>query len=50
METIGLRKKYTLRLPDSIIAASALVFEVPLVTADRGFSKIEESDLILLEI
>jgi predicted nucleic acid-binding protein len=49
-ETISLRKKYSLRLPDSIIAASAVAFEVPLVTADRGFSKIEELDLILLEV
>ena len=48
-QTILLRKKYTLRLPDAIIAASSLVFGVLLVTA-RGFSKVKELDLILLEI
>ena len=30
------------KLPDSIIAASAIVFDIPLVTADMGFSKIDE--------
>jgi predicted nucleic acid-binding protein len=49
-QTIQLRKNYALRLPDAITAASALVFEVPLVTADKAFSKIEGLDLILLEI
>jgi predicted nucleic acid-binding protein len=45
-----LRKNYTLRLPDAIVAASALSFEVPLVTADKVFSKVKELDLILIEL
>ncbi|SFO26512.1 hypothetical protein SAMN04488519_10526 [Algoriphagus ornithinivorans] len=48
--TIDLRKKYNLRLPDSIIAASSLSMGIPLITADQGFSKIKELDLILLEV
>lgn len=49
-KTIELRKKYTIKLPDSIIAATALVYGLPLVTADKGFSKIEELDLVIVEI
>ncbi len=32
---IGIRRKHRLKLPDSIIAATALHLEVPLLTADR---------------
>lgn len=49
-QTIELRKRYTVRLPDAIIAASSLVLGVPLVTADKAFSKLEELDLILLDV
>ncbi len=49
-QTIEFRKKYSLRLPDAIIAATAAVYGVPLITADKAFSKIEELDLILIEI
>lgn len=41
-KTIQLRRTYKNKLPDSIIAASAIVFDIPLVTADIGFSKIDE--------
>ena len=47
--TIELRKKYSIKLPDSIIAATAICHGLPLVTADKGFSKIEELDLRLIE-
>lgn len=49
-QTIEFRKKYAVRLPDAIITASTLVYGVPLVTADKAFSKIEELDLILFEV
>ena len=49
-QTIELRKKYTLKLPDAVIASSAIVYGIPLVTADMAFSKIEELDLVLIEI
>lgn len=49
-QTIEFRNKYSLRLPDAIIAATACVYGVPLITADKAFSKIEELDLILIEI
>lgn len=48
--TIALRRKYRLKLPDAIIASTALIYDIPLVTADKGFSRITELDLILLEV
>lgn len=36
-QTIELRKKYSIKLPDAIIAATSIVYEIPLVTADKGF-------------
>jgi predicted nucleic acid-binding protein len=41
---IELRKKYKLALADAVIAATALHLDVTLLTADRGFKKLE-SDL-----
>ncbi|MCG7280573.1 type II toxin-antitoxin system VapC family toxin [Chryseobacterium taklimakanense] len=49
-QTIELKKKYGIKLPDSIIAATSIVYAIPLVTADKGFVKINELDLILLEV
>jgi predicted nucleic acid-binding protein len=40
--TIELRKKYNLRLPDAIIAATALQFGATLVTNDKDFSHVQE--------
>ena len=40
--SIEIRKKYQLKIPDSIIAGSAIAFEIPLVTADKGFKKISK--------
>jgi len=37
-------------IADTIIASTSIVYELPLVTADKGFSKITELDLILLDI
>ena len=48
-KTIDLRRKYKIKLPDSIIAATSIIYNVPLVTADKQFSQIEELDLILIE-
>jgi predicted nucleic acid-binding protein len=48
-KTIELRRKYNVKLPDSIIASTSIVYNIPLVTADKQFSQIEELDLILIE-
>ena len=47
-KTIEIRKKYRTKLPDAIIAASAIVNGSPLITADKGFKQIEELDLQLI--
>ena len=39
-KTIYIKKNYNLKLPDSIIAASALNSNLPLFNADRDFEKI----------
>ena len=46
---ILIRRKYGTKLPDAIVAATALEYNLPLVTADKGFKKIEELDIKLLE-
>ena len=48
--TIGLKQKYTIKTADAIIAASAIYLNLPLVTADKSFKKIQEIDLQLLEL
>jgi len=48
-KTIELKRKYNIKLPDAIIASTSLIYELPLITADKGFSKIVELDLILIE-
>lgn len=44
--TIELKAKYGSKLADAFIAASAIDFDIPLVSADKGFSKIKELNFI----
>ena len=46
---IHIRRTYGTKLPDSIVAATSLECAVPLITADKGFKKITELKLRLLE-
>ncbi len=46
---ISLRRKYGTKLPDSIVAATAIEIGAPLITADKGFTKITELNLKLIE-
>lgn len=48
-QTIKLKQRYTIKLPDAIIASTCIIFQIPLITSDKGFKKVEELDLILLE-
>ncbi len=48
--TILLKQLYRLKLPDAIIAATAIIEGYTLVSADRGLRKIRELSLILLEV
>ena len=47
--TILIKQKHQVKLPDSIIAATSIVFEIPLLTADKGFKKINKLNLALYE-
>jgi predicted nucleic acid-binding protein len=47
--TLLVRRKYKLKLPDAIIAATSLFMKIPLITADVSFKKIEELELVLYE-
>lgn len=46
-KTIEVRKSSKLKLPDSIIAASALANNLPFISSDTAFGKVEELELIL---
>lgn len=48
-EVINLRRKYSVKLPDCIVAATAMHMDIPLITSDKGFNKIEELNLMLYE-
>ena len=41
-KTIAVRKNYSIKLPDSIIAATAIIKKLPLITADTVFARIDE--------
>ena len=44
--TINIRQNYNLKLPDCIIIATSLWLNMPLITADQDFTKIDIADLI----
>ncbi len=47
---IYLRKKYNLKLPDSIILAIAKYYDIPFLTSDRKLKNIEEIDVIIYDL
>jgi predicted nucleic acid-binding protein len=47
---IRLKQQYALKIPDAIIAASALHYDIPFLTADKEFKKIKELESIILEL
>lgn len=49
-KTIQIKKKYRLKLPDAIIAATALTLDLPLLTADKAFAKIKDNRIVLFEL
>jgi predicted nucleic acid-binding protein len=48
--TIEFRRKSKLKMPDSIVAATALSLKLPLLTADKQFRTIEELQIIMYEV
>lgn len=49
-EVIEIRTKYRVKLPDAIIAATAIYLNMPLFSADKGFLKIEDLNLLHFEL
>jgi predicted nucleic acid-binding protein len=49
-ETIEVRRKSKLKLPDAIIVATAISQDLPFITADTGFSRVKDSRIILYEL
>lgn len=47
-ETIRLKQQFKIKLPDAIIAATALAEGYTLVTADKGFKRFSSLQLILV--
>jgi predicted nucleic acid-binding protein len=49
-KAIEIRQRNRVKLPDAIIAATAIHKGLSLVTADKGFQKITDLDLIIINI
>lgn len=45
-EAIRLRKQHRLKIPDLLIAATSIYLDIPLVTADKAFLKLDTLNLI----
>jgi len=45
-QTIMIRQRYSLKLPDSIVAGTALYFDIPLMSADKEFKKVDILNLL----
>ncbi len=46
---IDLRRKYNLKLPDCIIIATALHLDLPFITSDKEFNKVDELETVIYE-
>jgi len=47
---INIKQQYKMKLPDAIIAATAIRYNAALVTADRDFRRIADLDLLMVDI
>ena len=47
---ISIKQKYTVKIPDAIIVATAKYFGLPLVTADIDLKKILDADIVILDL
>jgi predicted nucleic acid-binding protein len=45
-----IKQRYKIKLPDAIVAATAIYMDIPLVTFDSDFCQIEELKLVLLKL
>ncbi|MFC0517237.1 type II toxin-antitoxin system VapC family toxin [Mucilaginibacter angelicae] len=47
---IEIKRKYNLKLPDAIIAATAISFNLPFITSDKQFKTVNNLKLIAYEV
>ena len=47
--TIELRKKYNLKIPDAIIAGTAMFLNLPLITSDKKLKSIKDQTILFYE-
>jgi len=47
--SIEIKQKHKIKLPDAVIAASALFLDIPLMTRDHGFEKIKSLNLLIIQ-
>ncbi len=47
---IELRRNYKFKLPDAIVAATAIFFQIPIITADKKFEVLTELDLLIIKV
>jgi predicted nucleic acid-binding protein len=47
-ETVKLRTRYKLRLPDCIALATERYLKIPFLTADLDFKRVDDKDVIIL--
>ncbi|KYG84289.1 twitching motility protein PilT [Roseivirga seohaensis] len=48
-DTIQIRQAFGLKLPDAIIAATSQYLDIPLISADKGFGKVDSLNLVRYE-
>ena len=48
--SISIKQKSKVKTPDAIVAATAIFLSLPLITADKGFEKISDLDLMVYQL
>ena len=48
--TIAIKKQQKIKIPDAIIAATAIINDLPLLTSDKAFGKIKDLQCIVFEV
>ena len=47
---IAIKQSKKIKTPDAIVAATSMLLEIPLITSDKGFEKIDNLNLFLFKI
>jgi predicted nucleic acid-binding protein len=48
--SIKIKQKFKVKTPDAIIASTAMFLNLPLITADKGYDKITDLDLMVYQL